>query len=57
MTEQKEQREHPMHFQTILYESDMDKLKTKTKQESTKDALGTAVEHYLKCKNTKSKED
>ena len=57
MTEQKEQREHPMHFQTILYESDMDKLKTKTKQESTKDALSTAVEHYLKCKNTKSKEE
>lgn len=50
--------EHPMHFQTVLYESDMAKLKTKTKASSTKDALSIAVEHYLKCKNTKAtKED
>ncbi len=49
--------EHPMHFQTILYESDMEKLKTKTGESSTKDALSTAVEHYLKCKNTKQKGD
>lgn len=48
-----EVKEHPMHFQTILYESDMEKLKTKTKQSSSKDALSTAVEHYLKCKDTK----
>lgn len=45
--------EHPMHFQTILYESDMEKLKEKTEASSTKDALSIAVEHYLKCENTK----
>lgn len=52
-----ETKEYPMHFQTILYESDMKKLKTKSGQQSTKDALGTAVEHYLKCKNTKEQKE
>lgn len=60
MNEQKEEqkeKDYPMHFQGIFMKSDMDKLKEKTGHTSTKEALGSAVEHYLKCKNTKSKEE
>ena len=46
------ERDHPMHFQTILMKSDMEKLKEKTKEDTTNVALGKAVEHYLKCENT-----
>jgi len=43
----------PTHYQTLLMSSEMEKLKAKTKENSTLEALSVAVKHYLKCKNTK----
>lgn len=48
-------KDYPMHFQTVLMRSDMEKLKEKSKQKSTKDALSIAVEHYLNCRKTSRK--
>lgn len=36
-----------VHAQTIMLQSDLDKLKAKSKQESTKDALSMAVQYYI----------
>ncbi len=42
-----------MHAQTVLSEEDIEALKKKTGEPSTKDALAKAVEHYLECDYTK----
>lgn len=41
-----------MHVQTVLVMDDIDALKTKTGETSTKDALAKAVSHYLECEYT-----
>ncbi len=41
-----------MHVQTVLVIDDIDALKTKTGETSTKDALAKAVSHYLECEYT-----
>ncbi|MDO9096600.1 MAG: DUF5371 family protein [Candidatus Methanoperedens sp.] len=41
-----------MHVQTVLMVDDIEALKTKTGESSTKDALATAVSHYLECEYT-----
>ncbi|OKY77519.1 MAG: Component of type IV pili like system [Candidatus Methanohalarchaeum thermophilum] len=38
-----------VHAQTVLAEKDLEKLKEKTEETTTKKALQKAVEHYLKC--------
>jgi len=42
-----------MHAQTVLTEDDIEALKTKTGESSTKDAIAKAVTHYLECEYTK----
>ena len=44
-----------VHAQTILLQEDLDKLKERTREHATKDAISKAVEHYLKCDHTKEK--
>lgn len=41
-----------MHAQTVLTMDDIDALKRKTGENSTKDALAKAVSHYLECEYT-----
>ena len=41
-----------MHVQTVLMVDDIDALKAKTGESSTKDALAKAVQHYLDCEYT-----
>ncbi len=41
-----------MHVQTVLMVEDIDALKLKTGETSTKDALAKAVTHYLECEYT-----
>lgn len=41
-----------MHVQTVLMVEDIDALKAKTGENSTKDALAKAVQHYLECEYT-----
>jgi hypothetical protein len=41
-----------MHAQTVLTVEDIDSLKEKTGESSTKDALAKAVTHYLECEYT-----
>ncbi len=38
-----------MHVQTVLLLDDIEALKTKTGESSTKDALAKAVQHFLDC--------
>ena len=40
------------YVQTILTKTDLEKLKKKTNQPTTKGALAVAVEHYLACDST-----
>ncbi len=42
-----------MHAQTVLTEDDIEALKKKTGESSTKDAIAKAVTHYLECEYTK----
>jgi len=42
-----------MHAQTVLTEDDIEALKAKTGESSTKDAIAKAVTHYLECEYTK----
>jgi hypothetical protein len=42
-----------MHAQTVLTEDDIEALKQKTGETSTKDAIAKAVSHYLECEYTK----
>ncbi len=41
-----------MHVQTVLTEDDIEALKAKTGESSTKDALAKAVQHFLDCEYT-----
>ena len=41
-----------MHAQTVLTVEDIENLKQKTGENSTKDALAKAVTHYLECEYT-----
>ncbi len=42
-----------IHAQTVLMEDDIEALKTRTGENSIKDALAKAVGHYLECEYTK----
>lgn len=42
-----------MHAQTVLTSEDIEALKQKTGENSTKDAISKAVTHYLECEYTK----
>lgn len=42
-----------MHAQTVLTVDDIEALKQKTGETSSKDALAKAVHHYLECEFTK----
>jgi len=41
-----------MHVQTVLMVEDIEALKLKTGETSTKDALARAVSHFLECEYT-----
>ena len=41
-----------MHVQTVLVMDEIEALKQKTGESSTKDALAKAVHHYLDCEYT-----
>ena len=41
-----------MHVQTVLTVEDLENLKIKTGEPSTKDALSKAVHHFLECEYT-----
>lgn len=41
-----------MHAQTVLTVDDIEALKQKTGENSTKDAISKAVTHYLECEYT-----
>ncbi|MCK4811396.1 MAG: DUF5371 family protein [Methanosarcinales archaeon] len=41
-----------LHVQTVLIGDDLKALKEKTGETTTKDAIATAVEHYLNCPYT-----
>lgn len=41
-----------MHVQTVLLVDDIEALKMKTGETSTKDALAKAVSHFLDCEYT-----
>jgi hypothetical protein len=41
-----------VHAQTVLAEEQLDALKKKTNEPSTKEALSVAVQHYLECEYT-----
>jgi len=41
-----------MHVQTVLMVEDIEALKLKTGETSTKDALAKAVSHFLECEYT-----
>jgi hypothetical protein len=42
-----------LHVQTVLMEDDIEALKSKTGESTTKDAITKAVNHYLECEYTK----
>lgn len=42
-----------MHAQTVLTTEDIEALKQKAGESSTKDAIAKAVSHYLECEYTK----
>ncbi len=43
-----------MHVQTVLVVEDIEALKMKTGEPSTKDALAKAVAHFLECEYTQT---
>lgn len=43
-----------VHVQTVLTEEDINALKQKTGESSTKEALSKAVTHYLECEYTQT---
>lgn len=45
-----------MHVQTVLMVDDIEALKAKTGETSTKDALAKAVQHYLDCEYTQNED-
>ncbi len=42
-----------IHVQTIIETERLERLKKKTGEHSTKDAVSKAIDHYLECENTK----
>lgn len=44
-----------VHAQTILEEDQLEELKERTREHTTKDAISKAIDHYLECKDTKGK--
>ncbi len=46
-----------VHAQTVLTQDQLEELKKKTKEPSTKDALSTAVQHYLECEYTEMSDE
>ncbi len=45
-----------MHVQTVLMVDDIEKLKAKSGESSTKDALAKAVQHFLDCEYTREED-
>ncbi|KAF5410785.1 MAG: DUF5371 family protein [Euryarchaeota archaeon] len=43
-----------VHVQTVLTDDDLAALKQKSGHKTTKDAVATAVEHYLECPYTET---
>jgi hypothetical protein len=43
-----------MHVQTVLTVDDIESLKRKTGESSTKEAISKAVTHYLECEYTQA---
>ncbi|APH39197.1 DUF5371 family protein [Methanohalophilus halophilus] len=41
-----------VHAQTVLTDEQLEALKKKSNESSTKDALSIAVQHYLECEYT-----
>ncbi|MFO7968416.1 MAG: DUF5371 family protein [Archaeoglobaceae archaeon] len=41
-----------VHAQTVLNEDTLKELKQKTGENATKDAIATAVDHFLRCSYT-----
>ncbi len=41
-----------IHAQTVILEDELEALKQKTNEETTKDALAVAIHHYLECAYT-----
>jgi len=41
-----------VHAQTVITEDDLEALKRKTGESSTKDSISKAIEHYLVCPYT-----
>ncbi|MFP4557903.1 MAG: DUF5371 family protein [Halobacteriota archaeon] len=41
-----------VHAQTVLTEDMLSELKRKTGERATKDAIATAVDHFLRCSYT-----
>jgi hypothetical protein len=41
-----------VHAQTVLTEEELEALKKKSNEPSTKEALSIAVQHYLECEYT-----
>lgn len=41
-----------VHAQTVLSEEMLNELKRKTGEKATKDAIATAVDHFLRCSYT-----
>ena len=48
MSKEKENPKKMVHVQGIMLQGDLDKLKEKTGEENTKDAITIAIEAYLK---------
>lgn len=44
-----------VHVQTVMLQTELDRLKELTREHHTKDALYKAVEHYLICGETEKK--
>jgi len=44
-----------VHAQTILEAAQLEELKERTREHTTKEAISKAIDHYLECKNTKVK--
>lgn len=44
-----------VYVQTVLNEEELEELKKKTGEHTTKEALRKAVEHYLSCPEVKGK--
>ncbi|MHC1593646.1 MAG: DUF5371 family protein, partial [Methermicoccaceae archaeon] len=45
-----------VHAQTVITEDDLNALKEKTGESSTKDSIAKAIEHYLSCPLTEEGE-